>query len=1194
MGLVMVARPPESRGRLRATRACLAFAAALVVTSVIGAAPASANAGKVLVFTGTAGTLNSASATASTALQAAGVAGDYTVDSTADATKINAANLATYRAVVFVNSAGDVLSQPQEADLQAYVQNGGGFVGVGETAKLEEGSSFFDTLIGLTGASRTSASSTETPDVEFSDRVNPATRDLATVVKNRTDTYYQWTNNPLGSVHVVAKARFARLPDGSSVTNDANNACVSANTQPMNCAAGSRFADNANNASRLQPQSNRAVSWCRDIQSGRSFYTGMGQTADAYDATLNKHLASAVLWASGMVRGNCKATISSNYVATRLTPPNPTLPNNTPASPATANANPNVGEIDAVAMADDGRVFYAGRAVCFQGQQQITNWAAPNTGLGCGPIHVWDPRVAGDDTQNAAKVTKAADFPVFGAKGGGGETGATSKVEQGVLGIALDPDFTKGRPYVYVVYHPYWGGKGGFDTTPKIGPGFVRSDYMGERRLSRFRYDDAAKTLDVSSEIIIHRYMTQVFSCCHLGGSMDFDSKGNLYFATGDNTGNSPNSTNGGYTNAHPQHTIPCPGGDPAVFLPVATSGCGVDTSDPDGAGPLAPRTPCVAAGTGSLAACGYISYGDARQTSGNTNVFEGKLLRIKPLANPSDTPGIGTTYTIPGPDAPNGPNLFQPASTAVTSGKAKPEIFAMGVRNLYSIQVDAKTDKVAAAWVGPDQGTNSTTWGPAKTENAVMINSAGNYGWPFCTGNQQGYRAKLPQASGAGTTGGIAAAFGHPGTVGGGADGQTGGFWDCDDPQGILNDSPFNTGLERIPAARPVNIWYGPQGGCYDSPRNANGIPVYQGANNRPQVATPTQPETQFRRCPWVLGASQAPMTAGTYRATSTNPTAWPKYWDGRWFLADFAGGLNLRHALLMDPETEFTGGQPDAVDSLFGILPRTLFSDNRIIDFDFGADGSMYIGSYSGSNFTISNTNTGLWRISYTGGADTPGPDPQAVPAQNSSKVAFNIGKSGGISYAWSFPDGGTATGDNVSHTYLNGGTQQATLTVTYADGTTASKTINVEVPTTVPTTVTANVDKTLGLTLTAAATFPTFVPGVPTTYTAETTAKVISTMPDAALTIADPSTVSPGYMVNTGTPLPQALKARATNAANSNTAFATISGSPLSLLSYSAPITNDVVTVQFQQAIAANDALKAGQYAKTLTFTLSTTSP
>ena len=38
-----------------------------------------------------------------------------------------------------------------------------------------------------------------------------------------------------------------------------------------------------------------------------------------------------------------------------------------------------------------------------------------------------------------------------------------------------------------------------------------------------------------------------------------------------------------------------------------------------------------------------------------------------------------------------------------------------MGVRNLYSIDVDEKTDKIAAAWVGPDQGTNSVTLGPGQ-----------------------------------------------------------------------------------------------------------------------------------------------------------------------------------------------------------------------------------------------------------------------------------------------------------------------------------------------------------------------------------------------------------------------------------------------------------------------------------------------
>ena len=100
-----------------------------------------------------------------------------------------------------------------------------------------------------------------------------------------------------------------------------------------------------------------------------------------------------------------------------------------------------MGEIDALSMAADGRVFYAGRAVCFQGQQQFTNWTHPTTGLGCGPIYVFDPRGEGSQDQNPARITKVADFTVFGAKGGGSETGATAKTEQGILGIALDPQF---------------------------------------------------------------------------------------------------------------------------------------------------------------------------------------------------------------------------------------------------------------------------------------------------------------------------------------------------------------------------------------------------------------------------------------------------------------------------------------------------------------------------------------------------------------------------------------------------------------------------------------------------------------------------------------------------------------------------------------------------------------------------------
>ena len=97
-------------------------------------------------------------------------------------------------------------------------------------------------------------------------------------------------------------------------------------------------------------------------------------------------------------------------------------------------------------------MFYSGRATCFAGMPQTTDWTVAGVGKGCGTIHVWDPSVAGSDDQNAAKIAKVADLEVFGARGGRAS-------EHGVLGLTLDPDFTNGRPYLYVQYHPYFKGE---------------------------------------------------------------------------------------------------------------------------------------------------------------------------------------------------------------------------------------------------------------------------------------------------------------------------------------------------------------------------------------------------------------------------------------------------------------------------------------------------------------------------------------------------------------------------------------------------------------------------------------------------------------------------------------------------------------------------------------------------------------
>ena len=137
---------------------------------------------------------------------------------------------------------------------------------------------------------------------------------------------------------------------------------------------------------------------------------------------------------------------------------------------------------------------------------------------------------------------------------------------------------------------------------------------------------------------------------------------------------------------------------------------------------------------------------------------------------------------------------------------------------------------------------------------------------------------------------------------------------------------------------------------------------------------------------------------------------------------------------------------------------------------------------------------------------------------------------------------------------------------------------------------------VPATLSLTLGTGATFGAFTPGITKPYESSMTANVITTAGDATLSVADPSSFATGHLVNGTFSLPQPLQARGRNAANTAQHYANVgsSASPLSLLTYTGPASNDTVTVGFSQLVNATDALRTGSYSKTLTFTLSTTTP
>jgi PKD domain-containing protein/peptidase M28-like protein len=141
-----------------------------------------------------------------------------------------------------------------------------------------------------------------------------------------------------------------------------------------------------------------------------------------------------------------------------------------------------------------------------------------------------------------------------------------------------------------------------------------------------------------------------------------------------------------------------------------------------------------------------------------------------------------------------------------------------------------------------------------------------------------------------------------------------------------------------------------------------------------------------------------------------------------------------------------------------------------------------------------------------------------------------------------------------------------------------------------------VSGSVPPTLSLSLGPAVSLGGFTPGVARDYDGTLLANVVSTAGEAQLSVADPSPTSTGHLVNGAFALPSALQVGASSPGGTGAPLTPLGGSanPTPLLTYGGPISNDPVTVAFRQHIGATDPLRTGVYSKTLTFTLSTSTP
>src|SRR5689334_5519267 len=93
---------------------------------------------KVLVFSATAGFRHDCITNGIAAIQALGSTNGFAVDATEDATAFSDANLAQYKAVIFLCTTGDVLTNAaQQTALQNFIGAGGGWVGIHSAADTE-------------------------------------------------------------------------------------------------------------------------------------------------------------------------------------------------------------------------------------------------------------------------------------------------------------------------------------------------------------------------------------------------------------------------------------------------------------------------------------------------------------------------------------------------------------------------------------------------------------------------------------------------------------------------------------------------------------------------------------------------------------------------------------------------------------------------------------------------------------------------------------------------------------------------------------------------------------------------------------------------------------------------------------------------------------------------------------------------
>lgn len=218
------------------------------------------------------------------------------IQETEDAAAFTTENLATKDTVVFAQTGGVLFNVAQRAALEAYIRGGGGYMGM-HYAGWSVGQSehdvnpFYARLVGAMSEGHPENPAVRPGRVVVTDAAHPLTQGLPADF-TRSDEWYDWLVNPAPNVRTLLNADESSYGGGNNGTD-------------------------------------HPITWCQEIDEGRSWYSGMGHEGTAYaEAPIRTQMKNGLAYSAGLLPADCSPPDKSEQGAWSGVTPWPLVPIN--------------------------------------------------------------------------------------------------------------------------------------------------------------------------------------------------------------------------------------------------------------------------------------------------------------------------------------------------------------------------------------------------------------------------------------------------------------------------------------------------------------------------------------------------------------------------------------------------------------------------------------------------------------------------------------------------------------------------------------------------------------------------------------------------------------------------------------------------------------------------------------------------